>query len=69
MWIGQVWACIRIPVGTSGEGQYLSECLVGHVRTSLKRLGAVKIVPEWFGMIKTEKVGMECGGVLGGEYN
>jgi hypothetical protein len=31
-----------------------------------KRLGAVEIVPWKVGMIKTEKVGMEYGGEIGG---
>ena len=38
MWIVQVWAILNIPVGTSGEGQCLRECLVGHDRTSLKEV-------------------------------
>ena len=31
-----------------------------------KRFSAVEIVPEWVEMIKTEKVGMECGWEIGG---
>jgi hypothetical protein len=39
--------------------------LVGHVRTSLKRLGAVGIVPWLVLYIKAEKVWIECGGIMG----
>ena len=56
-----MWAFSRMPVGASGEGQYLCKCLVGHCGTSLKRLGAVEIVPWKVGMIKTEKVEREYG--------
>lgn len=40
--------------------------LLGMVEPPWKRFGAVKIVPEWVGMIKTELIGVEYGGVLGG---
>ena len=39
---------------------------LGMVEPSWKRFGAVKIVPEWVEMIKTEKVGMEYGWEMGG---
>ena len=39
---------------------------LGMVEPPWKRFGAVKIVPEWVEMIKTEKVGMECGWDMGG---
>lgn len=64
--IFHVWACIRFPAGTTGEGPYFCDCLVGHGKPPLKRLSAVMIVPWLVGMIKTELVGMEYGWTFNG---
>ena len=36
-----MWAILRVPAGTSGEGQCLCERLVGHGAISSRGLGAV----------------------------
>ena len=66
MWALYVWTILRIPVGASGEGQYLCECLFGHGGTLLTGIRCCLIVPEWMGMIKTEIVGTEYGWEIGG---
>ena len=46
LWVIHVGARLGIPVVTSCKLECLCKCLVRHGGTSLKRLGAVEIVPE-----------------------
>jgi hypothetical protein len=54
----QFWHLVKVSVSVNAW--------LGMVEPPWKRLGAITIVPWKVGMIKTEKVGMEYGWLLGG---